>query len=77
MYTISHEIILWRQKELTLKEVRENKGLTVRELSSQADVSLSFIYNAESGAKVSKVKVVKLCKVLGVDINTITGLNLK
>lgn len=65
-------------KVLTLRELRENAGLTVLQLAAKAGVSQSFVYRVEEGkTPVSKVPVVKICKALDVDIKSVEGLNLR
>lgn len=55
---------------IILKEVREAKGVTLRELSEQSGVAKSHIQNIESGYANPTVEVLyRIAKVLGVTLN--------
>lgn len=63
---------------MTLKEARENSGMSPSEVAGSARVSVSFLYKAEEGAEpVSRTLVARICQALKVDIKSIEGLNLR
>ena len=62
----------------TLKELRENAGLSPTQVAAKANVSVAFLYKAEAGKEaVSRTLVARLCSVLGTDIRHVQGLNLR
>ncbi|MDI3328449.1 MAG: helix-turn-helix transcriptional regulator [Alicyclobacillaceae bacterium] len=57
-----------------LKELRLERGLTVKELAERAGVSQSYVYAVEAGTRGSQVdKLVRIAKALGVDLSTLIG----
>lgn len=52
--------------EIRLKEVREGKGYTIRELSKKSRVSVGHISSIENGLRIPSIEVMcKLAKALG------------
>ncbi|MDI3256922.1 MAG: helix-turn-helix transcriptional regulator [Kyrpidia sp.] len=52
-----------------LRELRLQRGLTVRELAEKAGVSQSYVYAVEAGTRGSRVdKLIKIARALEVDI---------
>jgi len=62
---------------MTIKELRENQGLTVQELARKANVSHQTIYRIERGEEVSRVFVARVCRALGKSIDEVEGLNIR
>jgi len=63
---------------MTLKDARENSGMSPTEVAGAARVSVSFLYKAEEGKDaVSRTLVARICKVLQVDVTQIEGLHLR
>jgi transcriptional regulator with XRE-family HTH domain len=67
----------------TLKDLREQAGLTAFDLAAQADVSLSTINRMERGDAVTRLIAYKVLNTLSnrlgrkVDIDDVEGLNIK
>lgn len=59
----------------TLKETRERKGYTQQGLAQLAGVSSSSVSKAERGVPTSRLLIGKLCRVLGVDPDSLEGVN--
>lgn len=60
----------------TLKRIRENQGLTQKQLADSAGVAVQTVSRAENGDKVSRVSVARICKALGIRIEEVQGLNI-
>ncbi|MBX6396153.1 MAG: helix-turn-helix transcriptional regulator [Alicyclobacillaceae bacterium] len=57
-----------------LKELRLQRGMTVRELAEKAGVSQSYVYAVEAGTRGSRVdKLMRIARALDVDIATLVG----
>jgi DNA-binding XRE family transcriptional regulator len=61
----------------TIRQLRENAGLTMTELAAKAQVSVQTLYRIESGKPVGRIYVVRVCKALGVRPDEVSGLNVK
>jgi XRE family transcriptional regulator, master regulator for biofilm formation len=54
---------------LKLKQIREEKGISLRELGKKADISHTYIYNIEKGVKRGNPEIyAKLATALGVSV---------
>lgn len=62
---------------MTIKEFRENQGLTVSELANKAGISQQTVYRIEAGQPVSRVYVAKVCRALGISIEEVESVNIK
>lgn len=62
---------------MTIRQIRENQGLSVEELAVRAGVSAQTVYRIEQGKPVSRVYVARVCNALGVSIAQVEGLNIK
>lgn len=62
---------------MTIRETRENQGLSVEELAVKANVSAQTVYRIEQGKPVSRVHVARVCIALGVSIQGMEGLNIR
>lgn len=54
-----------------LKDVRERKGLTLREIAEKSGVSIQMIHKIEHGYKPKRVTLGKLAQALEVEIEEI------
>ncbi|ATY85921.1 XRE family transcriptional regulator [Kyrpidia spormannii] len=55
-----------------LRELRRERGMTVRELAEKAGVSQSYIYAVEAGTRGSRLaKLIKIARALEVDLATL------
>lgn len=62
---------------MTLRQIRENQGLSVEQLAHLANVHLQTVYRIEQGKPVSRVYVARVCRALNVDITQVEGLNIR
>jgi len=60
----------------TIKELREQRGWSQSELAYRAGTTQRTVSRLENGYSVTKVVVVALCSVLGVDQKDITGVTI-
>lgn len=57
--------------KIILKEIREKRGMSVKELSEKSGVSRQLIYRIEGGAETTLSTLEKLAKPLNVSIRNI------
>ncbi len=63
---------------MTIRQIRENQGLSAEELAVKAGVSAQTVYRIERGKQpVGRVYVARVCRALGVDIKDVEGLNIR
>lgn len=62
---------------MTIREIRENQGLSVEALAVKANVSAQTVYRIEQGKAVSRVYVARVCIALGTSIPQVEGLNIR
>ena len=62
------------EKKTRIKEIRENKGLSQRELAKLIDVPHSQISRYENGQHMNEDTIKKICKALGVNADYFLGL---
>ncbi|MDP4087113.1 MAG: helix-turn-helix transcriptional regulator [Bacillota bacterium] len=56
-----------------LKKIREDKGLTVRDVAEQIDVHFTYVSKIENGKVPSLEKLNKLCDLYGIKISSLFG----
>jgi transcriptional regulator with XRE-family HTH domain len=56
-----------------LKKIREEKGLTIREVAEQIDVHFTYISKIENGKVPSLEKLNKLCDLYGIKVSSLFG----
>jgi transcriptional regulator with XRE-family HTH domain len=61
----------------TIRQLREDAGLTTTELAAKAGVSVQTLYRIERGEPVSRMYVARVCKALNVAPDMVQGLKIK
>lgn len=61
----------------TIRELRQQKGWTQQELAERATVSMGTVVRVERGDLVHKNTVKRLCEVLGVRVENVSGVNIR
>lgn len=56
-----------------LKKIREDKGLTIRDVAEQIDVHFTYVSKIENGKVPSLDKLNKLCDLYGIKISSLFG----
>ena len=59
----------------TIKELREEKGLTQMELCQRAMVSISALSRMENGKPVNRLTFSRVCRALGVRMADVSGVD--
>lgn len=62
---------------MTIREIRENQGLTPTQLAAKANVSAQTVYRIERGDPVGRVYIARVCNALGVKMEDVSGLNFR
>lgn len=63
-------------KALTLREVRERAGLSQNALAQKAGITIQTISRIENGLPTKESTIEKICKIIGVSRNDITGVTI-
>lgn len=60
-----------------LKKIRDDKGLSIREVAEKIDVHFTYISKIENGKVPSLEKLNKLCDLYGIKISSLFGKEIK
>jgi transcriptional regulator with XRE-family HTH domain len=63
-------------KAAELKDIRESKGLSQRDLAEDAGISHVSVVKIENGKTVYKATFIALCKSLGINPDDVEGVNI-